>query len=541
MKNTVVIGAGRWGKNLARNIYELGALHTICDPDEGLLDAHQKQYPDIQTTTNFQSVLENPLLTRFVISAPASLHYSLAKQALLAGKDVFVEKPLCLDLQEAEELIQLAAERRQILMVGHILQYHPCVRRLQELIGAGELGKLQYIVSNRLNLGAIRTEENALWDLAPHDISVVLSLCNQAIPETVKCLGGAFISPGIADTALTTMRFKGNLRAHIYVSWLNPYKEQKLVVVGSHGMLVFDDTKPWDEKLLLYRNHLTWTNGTIPNVSQIQAEKIEVAPAEPLKEECRHFLKCCDERIEPRTDGREGMRVLKVLQAAQASLNVDGMAKNPNDKHILKTTKTPRYTAHPTAMIDSNVAIGDGTAIMPFSHLKEGCRIGNECRIGQNVSLSSTVVLGDRVTVQNNVNADSALECEDDVFIGHGTVFGNVRNPRSSATADATILRKGATIGANATILNGIELGQYAFIEAGAVVTEDVKPFALISGQSGNQSGWVDKQGRPLDLPLESPHGKEIEAICPESNETYILSNHGVSLLSSKEQPACLS
>ena len=183
-------------------------------------------------------------------------------------------------------------------MVGHILQFHPCVCRLQELLSTGELGKLQYIVSNRLNLGTIRTEENALWDLAPHDISVILSLCGHTIPQQVKCLGGAFISPEVADTALTTMRFEGNVRAHTYVSWLNPYKEQKLVVVGSHGMAIFDDTKPWGEKLLLFRHHLKWTNGTVPTVEQKDAEKVNVIQAEPLKEECKHFIKCCNERIE---------------------------------------------------------------------------------------------------------------------------------------------------------------------------------------------------------------------------------------------------
>ena len=455
-KNTAVIGAGRWGKNIARNFHELGVLHTICDPNENLLDQHKEKYPDIETTANFQSVLDHSEISRVVIAAPAGLHYTLAKQALQTGKDVFVEKPLCLDLQEAEELIQLAEQGQQILMVGHILQYHPCVRRLQELIGAGELGQLQYIVSNRLNLGAIRTEENALWDLAPHDISVVLSLCNQLIPEQVKCLGGAFVSPGIADTALTTMRFEGNLRAHIYVSWLNPYKEQKLVIVGSHGMLVFDDTKPWEEKLLLFRNHLTWNDDKIPDVLHRDAEKIEVKPNEPLKEECKHFLKCCDERIEPRTDGKEGLRVLKVLQAAQASLNVDGMAKDPREKHVLKSSKSSKFSVHPTVVIESDVVIGEGTKILQFSHLMEGCKIGNETHIGQNVSLSPKVTLGNQVTIQNQVNIEAGVSCEDRVFLGHGVVFTNVNDPRGENVIQTTLICEGATISTNSSIQTGV-------------------------------------------------------------------------------------
>ncbi len=530
-----MIGAGRWGKNIARNFYELGVLHTICDPNENLLDDYKKQYPDIQTTASYQSILDNPTLTQVVIAAPAGLHYILAKQALEAGKDVFVEKPLCLDLHEAEELIQLAEKGQQILMVGHILQYHPCVKRLQELIGSGELGQLQYIVSNRLNLGAIRTEENALWDLAPHDISVVLSLCNQLLPEKVKCLGGAFVSPGIADTALTTMRFEGNLRAHIYVSWLNPYKEQKLVVVGSNGMLVFDDTRPWEEKLLLFRNHLTWRDDQTPDVSHRDAEKIHVEPKEPLKEECRHFLKCCEERIEPQTDGKEGLRVLKVLQAAQASLNVDGMAKNPRDKHLLKSSKTPHYSVHPTVVIDSNVVIGNGSTILQFSHLMEGCKIGEETEIGQNVSLSPNVVLGNRVTVQNQVNIESGITCEDHVFLGHGVVFTNVKNPRGKAVAQKTLIKEGATICTNSSIQTGLEIGEHSFIEAGAVVTQNVKPYALIESMTGRQAGWVSRNGKKLDLPLQAPSGETLTATCPATEEIYHLIGDALELKQKQE------
>lgn len=529
--NTAVIGAGRWGKNIARNFYELGVLHTICDPNEQLLDQHKEKYPEIQTTASYQAVLDNPFITRVVIAAPAALHFNLAKQALEAGKDVFVEKPLCLDLHEAEELIQLAEQGQQILMVGHILQYHPCVRRLQELIGAGELGQLQYIVSNRLNLGAIRTEENALWDLAPHDISVVLSLCNQLIPERVKCLGGSFVSPGIADTALTTMRFEGNLHAHIYVSWLNPYKEQKLVVVGSNGMLVFDDTKPWEEKLLLFRNHLTW-NDKIPDVLHREAERIEVKPEEPLKEECRHFLKCCDERIEPRTDGKEGLRVLQVLQAAQASLNVDGMAKDPREKHVLKSSKTSENSVHPTVVIEKDVVIGENTKILQFSHLMEGCTIGNHSHIGQNVSLSSGVSLGNHVTIQNQVNIESGVTCEDHVFLGHGVVFTNVNDPRGESVQQSTIIHEGATISTNSSIQTGVEIGEYSFIKAGSVVTGNVKPFALIEGSNGKQVGWVSKNGKPLELPLTATGNKPVKATCAETQEVYTLIGDQVSLAS---------
>ncbi|NGX43008.1 MAG: UDP-2-acetamido-3-amino-2,3-dideoxy-D-glucuronate N-acetyltransferase [Chlamydiae bacterium] len=534
LKNIAIVGAGRWGKNLTRNFYNLGVLHTICDTNESLLDTYQEQYPEVHLTTNFKTVLENPLITRIVIAAPAAIHYVLTKQALLAGKDVYVEKPLCLDSNEGEELIKLAEKGEQILMIGHLLQYHPYVRRLQELVGSGELGKLQYIVSNRLNLGAIRTEENALWNFAPHDVSVILSLCGHRMPLQVRCMGAAYVSQGVADTTLTALRFDGDVRAHIYVSWLNPFKEQKLVVVGCSGMAVFDDTKPWEEKLVLYRHHLKWDQGRIPLINEGDAEKVIVPQEEPLRAECEHFIKCCDERITPRTDGQEGLRVLKVLQAAQASLNVDGDGKDPSEKHYLTQGTAANYFVHPTAVIDSNVDIGEDTKIWHFSHIMEKAKIGPSCNIGQNAVVSPGVVLGRNVKVQNNVSIYSGVVCEDDVFLGPSMVFTNINNPRSAVSRRGqyknTFVRKGATIGANATILTGIELGEHCFIGAGAIVTKDVKPFALVVGNPGRQVGWMSRYGERINLPLETPEGETLTAACPSTGEIYKLEKNTLTI-----------
>lgn len=538
-KNVAVVGAGRWGKNLARNFYQLKVLHTICDTNEALLDQHQDSFSDIKLTTNFKAVLDNAAITRVVIAAPAFLHYKLAKQALLAGKDVYVEKPLCMDCSEAEELIQLAKKGKQILMVGHLLQYHPCVRRLQELVGNGELGKLQYIVSNRLNLGAIRTEENALWNFAPHDVSVILSLCNHQIPLQVRCVGAAYVSQGVADTTLTTLRFEGDIRAHIYVSWLNPFKEQKLVVVGSAGMVVFDDTKHWEDKLLLFRNHLRWERGTIPLINNTEAEKVSVPQAEPLREECLHFLKCCADRIAPRTDGPEALRVLQVLQAAQASLNEDGEAKAPQEKNKLPSLSKNNYFAHPTAIIDSQAEIGSGSKIWHFSHIMEQTKLGPFCNIGQNVVVSPGVILGKNVKVQNNVSIYTGVICEDDVFLGPSMVFTNITNPRSAIVRrnkyKNTLVRRGATIGANATILSGIELGEYCFIGAGAVVTKNVKPFALVVGNPARQIGWMSRHGDRLELPLSIGFSEVITAVCSSTGEIYQLEGDKVTFVKDKD------
>ena len=294
-----LIGAGYWGKNLARNFHALGALHTLCDAQAATLKTYDNGYDGVQKTTAVTQVLNDPDVTRVAIAAPAALHYQIAKAALLAGKDVYVEKPLCLDEAEAAELVQLAEQKSRILMVGHLLQYHPCILKLQSLLAQGELGQLHYLTSNRLNLGKIRQEENALWSFAPHDISVILSLAGHHLPEQIRCTGGNYLSRDVADTTLTALRFAGGVRAHIYVSWLNPFKEQKLTVVGSHGIAVFDDTRPWKEKLLLHRQYLTWKDGQTPTPSKAPAESVVVEESEPLRNECLHFLECCDNRRTP--------------------------------------------------------------------------------------------------------------------------------------------------------------------------------------------------------------------------------------------------
>ena len=538
-KTLALIGAGNWGKNLARNFHALGALSALCDPSELLLAGYKTLYPDIKLTRHYQDILADKNINKVAIAAPAALHYTLAKEALLAKKDVYVEKPLCLDSQEGEELIQLANDNGRILMVGHLLQYHPCVIKLHELLGRGDLGKLQYIVSNRLNLGSIRTEENALWSFAPHDISVILSLCGHFLPEQLRCTGGAYLSKGIPDTTMTTLTFAHEVKAHIYVSWLHPFKEQKLVIVGSSGMAVFDDTRPWEEKLLLYRNHITWSKGHVPQANKCEPEKVIVTQSEPLQDECSHFLACCKERLVPKTDGHEGLRVLKVLQAAQASLYENGETKNPHQKYTLQK-KPVDYFAHPTAVIGEGAQIGQGTKIWHFSHIMPGAILGPRCNIGQNVVISPEVVLGENVKVQNNVSLYTGVTCENNVFLGPSVVFTNVNNPRSEVCRKEeykeTFVREGATIGANATIVCGHELGAYCFIGAGAVVTKDIKPFALMVGNPARQIGWVSRHGQKLDLPLSLPPGQERQATCPSTGELYKLIGENVEFCAAKDR-----
>ncbi|MFP3982450.1 MAG: Gfo/Idh/MocA family protein [Desulfurivibrionaceae bacterium] len=317
-KRIAVVGCGDWGKNLVRNFHTLRALHTICSSRKELRQHLAGKYPGVQGASDFTEVLRDPETDGVALATPAATHASLTRDALLAGKDVFVEKPLCLSVQEGGELVELAREKNRILMVGHILWYHPAVLKLKELIDSGRLGRVQYIYSNRLNMGRIKQEENVLWSLAPHDISVILGLTRE-MPESVRAQGGNFSHQKVADTSVTLLNFASGIRAYIFVSRLHPFKEQKLVIVGDRGTAVFEDTLPWEEKLGLYP-HTIDKSGDIPTAGKAEAEPVKLRQEEPLKSECAHFLECSTSRRTPRTDGEEGLRVLQVLEACQQSL-----------------------------------------------------------------------------------------------------------------------------------------------------------------------------------------------------------------------------
>ncbi|HBC87120.1 MAG TPA: oxidoreductase [Lentisphaeria bacterium] len=320
MKNTALIGAGYWGKNIARSLHELGALKTVCDSSDAVKANLGKLYPDVSFTGDLKSVLSDGEIKSVFIASPAVMHYQQASEALKAGKNVFVEKPLSLIVEDAEELIKLAESLKKILFVGHILHYHPAVIKMKKIIADGTIGKLQYIYSNRLNLGKIRTEENILWSFAPHDISLILSLTDEN-PSYVNCAGSYFLSPGVADITMTNLKFPSGIGAHIFVSWLNPFKEQRLIVTGSKGMLVFEDTKPTDEKLISYSHTIEWKNSIpIPQKAEPSFIKISDIWEEPLKAECSAFLKAVETGKEPLTSGKEGLKVLKVLKDCQTSI-----------------------------------------------------------------------------------------------------------------------------------------------------------------------------------------------------------------------------
>jgi UDP-2-acetamido-3-amino-2,3-dideoxy-glucuronate N-acetyltransferase len=314
--NVAVVGVGYWGKNLVRNFHDLGALGALCDAEDSAESMCRKQYPGVKFYRDYASVLADPDITAVALATPAATHYQMAKAALEAGKDAFVEKPLAIDVKHGEELLKVAQARGRVLMVGHILQYHPAILKLRQSIKDGELGKINYLYSNRLNIGKIRTEENILWSFAPHDISVMLSLLDE-LPTAVSCQGNACLSRDVYDVTLSHFDFPSGVQAHIFVSWLHPVKEQKLVVVGSDKMAVFDDTA--EHKLVLYPHKVEWRN-RIPSAVKGEGEVVKLEAREPLRSECQHFLDCLVTRTAPVSDGAEGLRVLKVLDACQRAL-----------------------------------------------------------------------------------------------------------------------------------------------------------------------------------------------------------------------------
>ena len=516
-----VIGFGNWGKNLTRNFHELGALAAVCESAPDRRDQCHSDYPDCRTYSDVDAVLADSSIQAVVIATPAEHHAAMAKKALLAGKDVFVEKPLSLDIASGRALVTLAQEKNRILMVGHLLWYHPAILKLKELIASGELGRIQYIYSNRLNLGKIRREENILWSFAPHDISVILGLLGE-MPDKIVAQGGNYLHEQIADVTVSCLYFPSGVRAHIFVSWLHPYKEQKLVIVGDKKMAVFNDVYP-DRKLLLYPHSIQWKD-QIPVAGRAEAQDVPISEEEPLRAECAHFLQCVATRQSPRTDGEEALRVLTVLHMCQKAMDTKDHV-HLSDIQSGPAGRSGLFKAHPSAFIDQDVEIGEGTSIWHVSHILEGSRIGKQCRIGQNVVIGPRARVGDNVKIQNNVSVYEGVTLENDVFCGPSMVFTNVMNPRSEIPRmeelKTTWVKRGATLGANCTIVCGVTIGRYAFVGAGAIVTRDVADHALVMGNPARQKGWMCRCGVKIKVTKGRAH-------CTSCKTRYQETQHGL-------------
>ena len=326
-----LVGTGDWGANLLRNFAGLPEVRVaaVCDADPVRLERAKKVVPNAVAVSDAKALLDVPGLEAVAIAAPAAAHAKLAKLFLEAGKDVYVEKPFTLDVAEAEELVRLADVKQRVLMVGHLLKHHPAVTKLKAMIDAGEMGEVRYVYSQRVNLGKVRSDENALWSFAPHDLSVMLYLLGDE-PVDVSARGQAFLQDGIEDVVFTYLRWADGRMAHAHVSWLDPHKIRRFTVVGSKRMAMFDDMEP-SEKVKVYdkgfdpkegEHFVDFARAHTVRQGDIWIPKLD--GAEPLKLECRHFAECVRTRATPLTDGRDGLTVVKVLAAAQASLKLQG-------------------------------------------------------------------------------------------------------------------------------------------------------------------------------------------------------------------------
>ena len=315
-----VIGCGKWGINHVKTAYKILGRNLIsaCDLNASTSSKVEQVSKEIKFTTKIEDILENSEIKAVIVATSAEYHFEVAKRCLLADKNVLVEKPITLLSKEAMELVEISKSRNLKLMVGHVLLYHPALLTMKEKIDNGEIGKLQYIYSNRLNLGTIRSEENILWSFAPHDISIIQFLIG-SVPEYIGAKGAAFVQPNIEDTTLTYMKYPGDVHAHIFVSWLHPFKEQRLVVIGDKGMMVFEDSLK-TEKLKFYKKGFNVVNGE-PEKFESDYMVINFPEKAPLEEEQLHFLDCIINNRTPRTDGVHAKEVLEVLEIAQSRLN----------------------------------------------------------------------------------------------------------------------------------------------------------------------------------------------------------------------------
>ncbi len=499
-----VVGAGRWGMNHIRTLQGLGMLGGVVESDGFMRARLEASCPDVRLFANTKDAVEEDF-DGFTIATPAETHFAIASYLIGQKKHVLVEKPLTLRAGEARELKQLAEEKGVNLMVGHLLLFHPAIRTMKDLVDQGKIGKLQYIYSNRLNLGTVRTEENILWSFAPHDISIFQYFMEDT-PEEIISRGGIFLQPRMHDSSMTILTYPRNRVGHIFVSWLHPFKEHRIVIIGSKGMFSYEDSSE-SKNILFYEKGIDWIQGE-PVTHDGATEVIPYENTMPLTEELRYFAEHLDGRPLKRADAQNGIEVLEILERASASLLAGGTTA-PKESHRAAAEVREDCFVHDSAVIDRDAAIGKGTKIWHFTHVLSGSSIGEACTIGQNVVVGPDVTIGRNCKIQNNVSLYKGVTLEEGVFCGPSMVFTNVYNPRAEIRkmdeVRPTLVKRGATIGANATIVCGVTIGEYAFIGAGAVVIRDVPDHALLVGNPARRVGWVCRCGGRLDSEMKCP------------------------------------
>lgn len=501
-----LIGAGAWGRNIARVLYQQGVLGAIAEVRTETHAELRKLYPDVPLFPCHEDLLASDL-PAVVVATPAATHYALVKAALEAGKSVFVEKPLALSLAEGSELVALAERAGKVLMVGHLLLFQPAIHWIKEFLDREGLGQIFSFYQERLNFGRVRNVENALWSLGVHDIAVLLFLIGED-PDQVVAHGQCALQPEVEDDVHLHLRFPNGVQAHLHCSWLWPEKRRRLTIIGAKGMLVYDELQG---TVTFHRKIVDPGLATVDEGSEVVFQNY----GEPLSLELAHFLECVREKKTPLSDGKSALAVLSVLEEASRQMEKKVAAKE--------------YFVHESAYVDPGAKIGRGTRIWHFSHVMEGAEIGENCTLGQNVFVAKNVKIGNNVKIQNNVSIYEGVILEDYVFCGPSCVFTNVKTPRSAFPRNRsedyipTIVKKGATIGANATIVCGVTIGEWAFVAAGAVVTKDVPPYALVAGVPARVIGWACQCGVRL-----KEEGQAF--ICPGCGRRYRKEGEGLVL-----------
>ena len=519
-KRICVVGAGKWGRNHVRTLKGMDCLAGIVESNAGSQSELSKEFPGVAI---FPDISKVPFekFDGFVVATPAETHFGIAEQIIKQKKHVLVEKPLAMTAAEAKKLQAAARDADVTLMVGHILLFHPAIRMIKDLVDQGKIGKLEYLYSNRLNLGTVRKEENILWSFAPHDISIFQYLIGE-IPQEIVSRGGAFLQPHIYDTTMTILKYPNNVIGHIFVSWLHPFKEQRQVVIGTKGMLSFEDSSQ-DKQLLFYEKGIDWVKGE-PVKREGPTEIIAYDKTPPLLLELQYFAERLDGKEIKIAGSQNAVDVLEILVKATYVLSNAPAAHSAKDPNASRN-----YYVHPTAIVDDNVRIGKGTKIWHFSHVQGGSVIGENCVLGQNVNIGNNVKIGNGIKIQNNVSVYEGVELEDYVFCGPSMVFTNILQPRSefpqrgSEFYRKTLVKKSASLGANCTVVCGHTIGQYAFVGAGSVITKDVRDFAMVVGNPARFLRWVCKCGQILSF-----NNKTRKAKCERCGRDYLKEDENV-------------
>lgn len=503
----VIVGAGKWGMKHVQTAAKLGSLHTVYDTNADCLHRASSslfeeglQAPLVSFTSRWSDVASCSA-TAAVVATPPSTHCEIACELLRCGKDVLVEKPVGLSVDEAAKLRDLARDLGRILMAGHLLHFTPLHLGLKQVLSSGIAGNITRIHAQRKNMGTVRLEEDVIWSIGPHDVSLVLSLAGDKRVCSVSCTGQSVVTSGIVDSATMVLSFGNDTKAIVEVSWLHPEKKREIMVYGSKGCLHLQETVP-DDQALTFRSW-AWNLEGEDSKMRVKTSLGTVEPVgiidrstPPLEAEVVHFLSCCQSRKTPITSADEGVQVVEVLCAASQSLRAGGAPVN-----IMKSVSRA-YFAHPMSCVDEGAVVGAGSKIWHFTHILSGAVIGSNTSLGQNVSVGSKAKIGSNVKIQNNVSIYDEVTIEDDVFLGPSCVFTNVRTPRAFVSRRLefvpTLVKKGATIGANATILCGNKIGQYAMVGAGAVVTRDVAAYSLVVGSPAIHIDWVSECGLRL-------------------------------------------